>query len=140
MCTDWAYPANEGLSVPWEDIGEHPDLFVNSSEFSLPIKIVDPSSLNREQAFKLATYFLEFSTQMPHSPFVFRSDIAKPTQNMTSKKVKKKPVESEEEGEFFELEYVDSDESEDLDEGTEDTQIVVAGGEYYELMSFATAV
>jgi hypothetical protein len=67
------WPAdNVYADVPWSEISENPNIFIDTILFPIPKMDINPSSMNPHSACALAEFFLKYSTNRPNDPFMFQ--------------------------------------------------------------------
>lgn len=57
--------------MPWEEIAENLDCYIDTEKYQLPVPFRPPDELSSFNALALAHYFKEVSTLSPDDPFVF---------------------------------------------------------------------
>src|SRR6266446_1150314 len=69
LCSAFTWPPDKDmLSIPWDSLSMHPDVYYDTSTFHLPIHLVSPQLQlgSPPDVYALVTYF----TKSPH-PFLF---------------------------------------------------------------------
>lgn len=57
--------------MPWEEIGDNLDDYVDTVKYQLPVEFRNPNELNSLEALALANYFKKVSTFKADDPFKF---------------------------------------------------------------------